>query len=439
MPSPVTQPAPTDRLAPRDPGPACTRRRPRRGSIYLPVLLIGMIVSAMAIGGIVSVRSTARAFQLRTDAAEARALALAGLETARATINSDPTWRTSRSAGTWLSGVPLGNGTFSVSVVNPAGALSRAATDPVVVTATASVRSARQTLSCTLAPAEITPRSSLNASAGARQGLSFNSATVTGASQLISTNAVATASVSGNSVSPDLETGVTVVGLTGFTGSRSVLATPRNYPTPAAAFESYLAQATAISYTSLPSGNSGRILRRTLLSPASNPFGTTNSRGIYLIDCAGGALTIEDLRVVGTLVVINASGVTVRNAVHWAPASADLPALLVRGPLSLATGAADLTETSASANLNPTGTPYPLTSGTTDSDTADAYPSRIEGLVYASGNITTSGSVDAFQILSDGTLSISGALRLRYDRRHLDTPPEGFYQFRMLPTQNSHQ
>ena len=76
----------------------------------------------------------------------------------------------------------------------------------------------------------------------------------------------------------------------------------------------------------------GRIIYQKVLSPSLNPFGSqTNSQGIYWIDCANNKLVIERSRILGTLLVVNpGTGSCITNGpIHWSPAVAGYPALLV--------------------------------------------------------------------------------------------------------------
>jgi hypothetical protein len=79
---------------------------------------------------------------------------------------------------------------------------------------------------------------------------------------------------------------------------------------------------------------------------------------------------------------------------------------------------------SAGINFNPVGTPY---QGIADSDTTDTYPSLIKGLVYVSGNVTTTNhpTIDGGLIVG-GTLSTSSDLDLTYRSTYFDNPPPGF-------------
>ena len=76
----------------------------------------------------------------------------------------------------------------------------------------------------------------------------------------------------------------------------------------------------------------GSFIYRQVLSPTLNPFGTsTNSQGIYWINCNNNKLIIERSRILGTLLIVNpGTGSCVSNGpIYWSPAVAGYPALLV--------------------------------------------------------------------------------------------------------------
>ncbi|HRJ49646.1 MAG TPA: hypothetical protein PKU91_03880, partial [Phycisphaerales bacterium] len=175
------------------------------------------------------------------------------------------------------------------------------------------------------------------------------------------------------------------------------------------------AQATPIAYNSL---NFGRI-RRTLLSGATNPFGTVNPRGIYSIDCGGNSLEIQDSRITATLVVTNTSGVSITNSVYWSQWEEGLPILLVSGNLAITTIALDLIESSF-RNFNPAGNPY---KGATDSDTLDRYPSILEGLIHATGSVTLGQRVSVVgALVAGGGISVNSGAVVALHRRVIGSP-----------------
>ncbi len=151
-------------------------------------------------------------------------------------------------------------------------------------------------------------------------------------------------------------------------------------------FDYYTANGTSIDVYSLPIDNNRRLLSRMVLSPNSNPFGQTNTEGIYVIDCHGEAMWIHTCRIVGTLVLLNCGGTWVSYSVNWEPAKAGYPALLVQGDIELYQNSSDLAENSANTNFNPPDTPY---EGRENNNRNDTYPSVIKGILYASDDIKT--------------------------------------------------
>ena len=89
-----------------------------------------------------------------------------------------------------------------------------------------------------------------------------------------------------------------------YTGLTTTGITPRTMPDPASVFSSYAG--TSINYAALPVSGPTAMLEDLVLSPASNPYGPVDSpNGVYVIDCQGQNLTIQRVRIVGTLIVLN--------------------------------------------------------------------------------------------------------------------------------------
>jgi hypothetical protein len=180
-----------------------------------------------------------------------------------------------------------------------------------------------------------------------------------------------------------------------------------------------------------------------VLSPATNPFGSqTNSNGLYVIDCAGSNIIISNVRIVGTLLLLNpGSGSAVQGNLNWWPAVANYPCLLVSGSIALNYSSGTLSDSSAnSANfnpVNPNAVPYPWPSGVTDNTFTTTYPSEIHGLVYVSGNVTTSNSPVLNVLTVGGAFVGQGMLTLNYDPIFYNNPPPGFYTTQMIPVSGS--
>jgi hypothetical protein len=280
--------------------------------------------------------------------------------------------------------------------------------------------SARQLLSVTLVP-NPTPLTCLGVGIYCGGSGSFSSATVQGISTISSASTLTLTSTSFNG-NPFEALLIVPLSCTGM-GTQSSLSSGRTLPS-ASALNYYAAHGTAISYGSLPSGGT---LQQCLLSPSSNPFGATNPMGIYVIDCGGQNIKVQNMRLVGTLVLLNTgSSSAIQNSVNMAPSVANYPTLLVSGSIQLNYTNALLSESSA-GNLNPASTPY---NGTSNSTATDSYPSAIQGLVYASGSVSikNSSNVTIHGILiAGGSLSVQGTLNLNYDSTCYKNPPPGFF------------
>lgn len=176
----------------------------------------------------------------------------------------------------------------------------------------------------------------------------------------------------------------------------------------------YVGIGTSISYSSL----SGGAVRDCVLSAAKNPYGATNAKGVYVIDCGGSDLTVRNCRISGTLVVLNAgAGSLIRDGINLEAPSGQ-PALVVVGSMTFSFPASDIKESEADINLNPSGSPY---DGSADSDKSDQYASWIKGPVFISGDlsIATSGHATVYgSVVVGGNLSIqsSGELRVLYHK-----------------------
>jgi hypothetical protein len=183
----------------------------------------------------------------------------------------------------------------------------------------------------------------------------------------------------------------------------------------------YLANGTPIAINSIP----GNKIELAVLSAGNNPYGEENPQGIYVIDCANQALTICKSRIEATLVILNpAGGLVLDDVLCWDPPAANYPSLMVQGDLVMQwDGGIPLSE-SLGVNLNPDHSPY---ANATDGDMLDAYPGTIRGLVYVSGNLTTSSAcmMDGVTIVG-GAATFNSTTTFAYDAKPSQYPPPGF-------------
>jgi hypothetical protein len=170
------------------------------------------------------------------------------------------------------------------------------------------------------------------------------------------------------------------------------------------------------------------------------------SHGIYYIDCKLGGvdqkLVIERSRIFGTLLVLNpgADSRIAYGPIHWSPAIAGYPALLVGGSFTIqGTLAVDsrLRESENLVNYNPPGAAH-RDFGTDDwadgvvAAEVNDYNARIHGLVGILGNVTYQfNPIIRGRVLIGGTVTGSAAFEYRPDSL-LNPPPPlgGFYTYR---------
>ena len=391
----------------------------RRGTIYVVALGVGLLVAVISLGALAAVRSFARAGDRTNDMTEARSYALSATEVGRRLIAADPNWRNDYTNGTWVANQPLGSGSFSLKIVNPNGVLNNVDDDPVNLTGIGIKGMATQMLTVTLV-ANPTPLSCLGVGLSSAGASSFSSATILGISTVSSASTLTASGTKFNG--NNLEAlAIVATGCTGL-GSQTILATARTFPS-SSALSYYTSHGTAIAFASLGGSNT---LQNLLLSPGNNPYGQPDPQGIYVIDCANQAIHVKNMRLVGTLVLLNVpAGSTVEQSINMAPAVANFPTLLVNGTIQFVQTNTPLSESSLAVNFNPPGTPY---GGVSNSTMTDTYPSQIVGLTYVSGNLSCNGNaVCSGTLVVGGALSVQGALSATYDPTWYQKPPPGFY------------
>jgi hypothetical protein len=191
---------------------------------------------------------------------------------------------------------------------------------------------------------------------------------------------------------------------------------------------------------------SGRFIYRNVISPSLNPFGaSTNSEGIYWINCNGNRLIIERSRILGTLLVVNpgANSCISNGPISWSPAVAGYPALLVDA--DTATDAdftinatnRTLNERENGVNFNPAGAAHEEFGQ--DGDTNDIYRSAIRGLVAVRDDLLYQNRafVRGEVIVGDDVNNPTGELEVEFLPDSLLNPPPGFtapYTYIRRPT-----
>ena len=196
-------------------------------------------------------------------------------------------------------------------------------------------------------------------------------------------------------------------------------------------FADLAANATSISFTSL--GNNGT-MQNCLLSATSNPFGTTDANGRYLITIpANKSLTISSCRLVGTLLISAPSGgkVAFNGPVECEPGAAGGSTIFVSGTscdVTLQGSNTWLSEATAGVNFNPAGNPY---LGATDTTLDDDYPPQFNGIIQVTGGSTNTLALKANTyvngtVIADCPVTTSSQTTLVQDPTIFANPPPGY-------------
>lgn len=396
----------------------------RTGNTYIVVLSATMMLTVIGLSALMVTRVRWRGAEGENHFSQARLAARSAIEIGLDHLGTDQGWRETFTSGVWVSNRSLGAASYTLSGTDPDGDLADNEVDPLVLKGTGLVGDARYMLQVSLS-AEVPPLTCLEVAWHAGNDIVFDPSSEIHCDQTISGND--TVQTSGAViVEADVEAVNTISG-SGYLQNTTTGITPRTMPDPATVFDDYLANGTVISITALPLNAGSRVLEKQLISPAVNPYGSPNAEGIYVIDCLGAVLHIQDSRIVGTLVILDPGpGSKVTGAIHWAPARADYPSLLVSGTFEFSHSAANpLDENALGVNFNPAGTPF---GGVENSDQNDPpYPTIIKGLIYASGDIFMSMD-PAFKgvVISGNSFFQSGNATVTYQSTYLSNPPPGF-------------
>jgi len=353
-----------------------SQRARRRGSAYLLIVAVSMLVSIMGLSAIALSRLSARLSDTAADFSEAGVLALAAVDHALQIMHDNPTWQDVYLSEEPAVQYPYGGGTlrwFYVGEVEDGN-------DPdecystVRVWGIGEVGHVARSYSVLLQVAGI-PLELLGTALHAGTEVhvkSGKSITVTGAP--LSCNALFH---NDGIVYGDVEA-VSAAHPSTVIGTVTIPSPPKAMP-DAGVLTQYIDVATQIPFTGA--------IENKVLSPGYNPWGPTNPDGVYVIDTGGNDLQIRYSRIHGTLIVILGSGkLFLEDAMFLHNYRTDYPALIVDGDveLRLKSDTYGLSESAQGTNYNPTGAPYEDSS---DGDMDDTYPNEIRGLVHVTENL----------------------------------------------------
>ncbi len=425
----------------------------RRGTAYVLVMGIALIVTVLGVGSLLAARSYQRATTAAADWEEAGTLAFSATEQAVANLSAraaaSPTgWRAAYTSGTSAFTASLGRGTVSWTLVDETdGNLSADYLRPFRVYGVGTVNAVTRVYSVQVRPAG-TPMDVLRTSLHASGNVTLTGTVLAGTGPLgdVTLPTAGLGVVSSNAavaIGPMLFANVEATTITGTaatrTGTNTTAAAAK--PMPATAWPTlvatYAALATPLTVAKSGASNTAN-MSAFLLSPAVNPYGTTvNAAGIYslaLTSTGNGAvtLTVTNGRILGTLLVTAPAGATVNlsGPVSWQTTAPNLPALIVSGTgltVNITGSTTWLSESGMGKNFNPAGSPY---DGLTNTTTTDDYPPTIGGVVYVagSGNVVKLSNTPCMMgtVICDGTATVTGPAALAQSTLTYATPPIGF-------------
>lgn len=386
----------------------------RHGSAYVLVLGAAMIVTMIGVGGAIASRAARKAAQLDSDGAALTHAAMGALRSAAGNAQNSVAWRSAAKAAAPLS-LTVDGITISAVASDPDDAdLSNDLTGRVRFLATATKGQARRLVAMTLEPDDtLTDALGSALHAGGNITMSGSKGSISAMAPVSANGSIAATK---GTIRADVASVGTISGT--ITGTQTTLAAALAMPSGVSA--RYEALGTTIPLASF----SGRKIDKNVLGAAKNPFGSTNAKGVYVVDCAGNDFQISDSRLECTLVLKNCKLLTLSGSVLWAPPKSGWPILVISGDVKVDTDAQNLSEPSAKVNFNPTGLPY---QGVSDFDTVDTYPSMLQGIVYISGNLEVNNRFMTLEgvaiVTGDVDVSGSGAIRIRYK---CDNAPPGF-------------
>ncbi|MFA6047054.1 MAG: hypothetical protein WC718_18885 [Phycisphaerales bacterium] len=392
-------------------------RQHHRGSVYLLVIATGVALTSLGIAGLMLVRAQ-RAATARSDGAQrARIASQSALEVGVSVVAADlsgASWRTGSPSSVLFSAMTIGDATCSATVSNPSGGnLSDSNAGPFRVTATANVAGARQSVAAEFVPSAtaypVMQRAIWSAGTMNLMGTLYADASVGSNTSVVASGATVYPAVAGPSV-----TGSTYK-------STTTIIAAQTMPDPSV-IDMWAANATPIAYASLSNGT----MQDIVLSGGNNPYSSSvNSAGLYVIDCGGQKITIQNCRINATLIILNPkSDSQITKSVLMEPYYRNYPVLLVKGVMTIAMDSTDLSESAEQTNFNPSTAPY---RGVSDSDQTDTYPSQIYGLTYVSGDLTiqTNSTFEGL-VLVGGAVTAQNTTTIR--SHPPDVPIAGFSQ-----------
>ncbi|MDZ4755202.1 MAG: hypothetical protein SGJ11_12010 [Phycisphaerae bacterium] len=391
-----------------------------RGTAYVLAVGLSLLLAAVATGSLLASQALMHAGRDQEDVAKARVLARSGLAWGLAALNRHVAYAGGTVPSTATLSSASGRESLTATIANSAPAVGVNEFQPAVIDSTATVGLAQR-------------RIVGQAIAVTRPYSAFQKALAVG--KVLTVTSSGTVSIpSGEGIAAQLDVagGGTVAGdveqsnAVGNTVKSAADHAAKLVAFPeASAIDTLIASGTTYI---IPTGTSAFALSRLLASPRSNPTGTLNTSGIYVVNCAGRRVSIANCRVAGTLILLDpGAGSFIGSGIVFEPAVHGYPTLIVRGNMTFSTTSTVLSESSGTnVNFAPQGTPYPFVGGGWDTDTSDTYTPGIDGMVFVTGDAVVSGRLRTATFVVCGNLTVSGTLITEPDPWCFVAPAPGF-------------
>ncbi|MGZ0169614.1 MAG: hypothetical protein ACKVHE_08660 [Planctomycetales bacterium] len=262
---------------------------PRAGYLYVAVMVTATLVGLVAVSVVrLNLRTTTRT----GDSSSADFLAQSAVEHALAVLQNDPAWRTTYQNNTEYPGtaISMNGGTVTWKLIDVDASLNDDDSDTVRIYGIGRQGSATSVQSVQLYPTE-TPLSCTEAAFHCGSSINLGFTVNFNSDKSISSNGSIAATAFGASIGRNAYAAGSISGTV--SGTSTSGAATRRLP-GRSVFDFYTARGTWIDVGSLPVVSGKPTIDRAVLSPESNPFGSVNSVGIYVIDCQSQNVTIKN-------------------------------------------------------------------------------------------------------------------------------------------------
>src|SRR6185369_3966236 len=237
-----------------------SHRYHRRGAVYIAVLMTALVVACTGLAALQLARVQNATADGGNSFIEARTIARSAIDIGMLKIRNDPYWRTNLGNGTWVNNQSLGDGTYSLSAVDPIDSdVTKGDNHPIIMTASGTVGGATYKTSVRL---EVGPRigTCLEVSMISGHDTQVNTGTTLTSDQTVSANNQFKANTA--TINADVEA---FKGISGSTYTKSTVnkTSARDMPDPDTALNYYLSYGTTINYSDLPHWTSTELLTNT--------------------------------------------------------------------------------------------------------------------------------------------------------------------------------